>query len=132
MGGVEGRTDLADDSQRTPRRQASLLLHERLQVAALDARHRDVEESVLLPCVVDRNDARVVERGRDLGLAQETLAEIGLAQPRREELERGRPLQPHVLGPVDDARPAAPQRLHEAVAAELRSDPPIDRHRGEL
>ena len=53
---------------------------QRLQVAAVDVGHRDVEEPVLLAGVVDRDDAGMVERRRELRLAQEPLAAVGLAE----------------------------------------------------
>ena len=67
---------------------------ERLQVDAVDAGHRDVEQAALLARVVDRDDARVVERRGELRLAQEPLAEVGLAERGREQLERRRASEP--------------------------------------
>ena len=110
------------------------LAHEqRLEVAALHVGHRDVEEPVLLAGVVDRDDAGMVERGRELRLAQEPLAVSRLAPSvGDEQLQRGRPPEPHVLGAVDDAHPAAAERLDDPVARELRVDSAVDAHRQEL
>ena len=66
--------------ERAPQRQPALADEQRLEVAALDAGHRDVEEAVVLAGVVDRDDAGMVERGGELRLAQEPLAEVGLAE----------------------------------------------------
>ena len=46
-----------------------------LEVAALHVAHRDVEQVVDLAGLVDRDDVRVVDRGGQLRLAQEALAE---------------------------------------------------------
>ena len=127
--GLERGADLPDDPERAPGRQPPLSREQALQIVPLDAGHRDVQEPVLLARVVDRDDARVVERRRELRLAQKALAEVGLPQPRREQLQRRRAPEPDVLGTVDDARAAAPERLDDAVAAEHRADPPIKRHR---
>ena len=74
---------------------------------------------------------RVVEPGCQPRLAQEPLAEVGLAERRGEELERGRPSEPNVLGAVDDARSAFADRLDQPVPANLGVDPPVP-HRDEL
>ena len=74
----------------------------------------------------------MVERGGELRLAQEALAEVRLADPGREQLQRGLPPQPDVLGPVDDARAAAAERLEDPVAAELGPDAPVESHRDDL
>jgi hypothetical protein len=125
---LERRADLPDDPQRATQRQRALAREHRLQVAPVDTGHRDVEEIALFAGVVDGEDARVVERGGELGFAQEPLAEVRLPQSGGEQLQRRRPTEPHVLGSVDDARSAAPERLDDAVAAELRADAPVKRH----
>ena len=129
--GIERRCDLRDDAERTAYRQPPLGDEQRLEVAPVDVLHRDVEHVVCLAGVVDRDDARVVERGGEPRLAEEPLAEVGLAERRGEELQCGGAAEPHVLGAVDDARPALADRLDEAVPADLRVDPPVP-HRDEL
>src|SRR6185437_1809404 len=110
---------------------AALCDEQRLQVAPVDVLHRDVEDVVGLAGVVDRDDAGMVEGGREPRLAQETLAEVGLAERRGEELERGGAPEPDVLRAVHDAGAALADRLDEPVAADLRVDPPVT-HRDEL
>ncbi len=134
---VERRGDLADDPERAAWGQAPVLDEERLQVASLDAGHRDVEEPVLLARVVDGHDVRVVERSGQLRLPQEALvAAVRLAERRREQLQRRGPAETHVLCPVDDARPTPPERLDEPVAPHHRLEAPVDtvvdRHRPEF
>ena len=131
VGRVERGRDLADDPERAPQGQPPLVDEHRFQVAAVDVRHRDVEQAVLLACVEHRHDARVVERGGQLRLAQEAVAEVGFAERRGQELERGRPPEPNLLRAVDDARAPAADRLDDPVAADLCVDAPIE-HRHEL
>ena len=128
---VERGGDLRDDAERAAHRQPSLGDEQRLQVAAVDVLHRDVEHVVGLARVVDGDDARVVERRGEPRLAQEPLAEVGLAERRGEELQRGGASEPNVLGAVDDARPAFADRLDQPVPADLGVDPPVP-HRDEL
>ncbi len=123
MGRVERRTDLPDDSQGPPEWQSSPGGKERLQIASLDARHRDVEEPVLrLAGVVDGDDARMVERRSHLRLPQEALAEVRLPHPGRQELQRGLPPEADMFRPIDDARAALAERLPQPVAAKLGPD----------
>ena len=61
----------------------------------------------------------MVERGGQAGLAQKAVAEVGVAEAGREELERGGAAEPDVLGAVDDTRAAAAELLEDPVAAEL-------------
>ena len=129
---VERRAHLGSDPERGPERQAPLGREQRLQVDPVHARHGDVEQVALLAGVVDRDDARVVERGGELRLAQESLAEVGLAEGRREQLKGGRPPQPDVLGAVDDARRALAERLDDAIAPELGADAAVELHLYEL
>src|SRR5215216_6541575 len=120
---IEGGGDLPGDPQRASGREASLVGEQRLQVAALDARHRDVEQVVRLARVVDGDDARVVERGGELRLPEEAVAEVGVTD-RRAALKLLTPaVQSDMLGSVHDARAAAPERLEDPVAGDLRPDP---------
>ena len=74
----------------------------------------------------------MVQRRGELRLPQEPAREVGLADPGDQELQRRGAPEPDVLGPVDDAHAAAPERLLDQVAAELGSDPPIDPHSSEF
>ena len=125
---VERGCDLAHNRERPPHGQRALVGDQRLQVGALDAGHRDPEQAVVLARVVDRDDVRVVERGREPGLAQEAVAEVGVAEARREELQRGPAAEAHVLGAVDDACAAAAELLDDPIAAELGADALVEFH----
>ena len=54
---------------------------------ALDVGHDVVEEAAGFPGVVQRQDVRVVQRGRDLDLAQEPLRAQGGGQPPAQDPE---------------------------------------------
>ena len=56
------------------RLQRALRAQERLEVGALDVAHGDEQAAVGLAGLVDRDDVRMVDRRRELGLAQEPLA----------------------------------------------------------
>ena len=87
------------------------------------------EQLVALARLVDRNDARMVDRRGQLRLAQETLAEGPvLGQAGGEHLERHLPLQAQVLGQVDDAHAALAEQRFDPVSGELRSDPRVVLH----
>ena len=100
-----------------------MLAQELLEVAAGDVAHRDVELALVLAGVVDRDDVRMVERGGELRLAQEALSEAPvLGQLRCEQLEGDLAVERKVVGPVDDAHPAAAEQRLDPVAEELRAD----------
>jgi hypothetical protein len=84
---------------------------------ALDVRHHIVEEAVRLPRVVEREDVRVLERGRRLDLGQEALAPDHRGELRLEDLERDLALVLEVLGEVDGGHPTLAEPLLDAVAA---------------
>jgi hypothetical protein len=132
MGRVERSRDLAEDCERATQRQRAPVRDQLLEVGAVDAGHRDPEQPVLLPRVVNRDDRRMVERGREPRLAEEPLAEVVLSRARREELQRGAPTETHVLGAVDHARAALPDLLDDPVAAELGADPLVELHSHDL
>lgn len=73
--------------------------------------------------LVDGDDVPVVERGRDLRLAQEPRAETCvLRQSRRQQLQRHGAIQPQVVGEVDDPHPASAQQPLDPVARQVRTD----------
>ena len=87
--GVEGGGNLLDDRHRALRRQRPVAAQQLAQVDALDVRHGDVQEAVVLPAGEDPHDVRIGDRGDDLHLAQEPLAEALVARElRREQLQR--------------------------------------------
>ena len=104
-------------------------LQARLQVAPLDVAHRDEEEVVGRPGLVDRDDVRMVDRRGELRLAQEPVTErLVLGEAGGEQLERDPPLEPQVLGQVDDAHPAEAEQRLDPVAGELGADPRVVAH----
>jgi len=65
----------------------------------------------------------VLERHHELRLAGEALAELLVAREgRRDELQRNRPLQPQVVGPVHHPHPATADQLLDPIAEEVAAD----------
>ncbi len=75
------------------------------QRVALDQLGDEQRVAVLLPHLVEGDDARVVEAGGGLGLAQHAAFAAGAVLVDR--LHRDRALEPAVPGLVDGAEPAA-------------------------
>ena len=75
MGLVEGAGHLGEDRQGTVRLEPAGKAEDRRQAGALDVAHGEVELAVDLARVVDLDDVRVAERGREARLAQEPFAE---------------------------------------------------------
>ncbi|GAA5020952.1 hypothetical protein GCM10025734_75670 [Kitasatospora paranensis] len=116
---VQRRGDLGGDPDGLAQRQRPLAVQQGPQVAAADVAHRDEEQAVGLPGLVDRDDVRVVDGGRDLGLAGEPLAEHVVAgQVGGEQLDGDGAAQAQVLGAVDDGHTAPADHFVEAVAGE--------------
>jgi hypothetical protein len=74
VGRIEGARHLADDPRHTTCREGPFA-PERFQVAARYVAHRDVELTVRLAGLVDRDDVGVVKRRRDPGLRDEARAD---------------------------------------------------------
>ena len=69
------------------------------RVRAVDEVHCDPQQSVGLAAVVNPDDVRVREGGRQVGLPQETLAVVGISRPfGGEHLQRVATGQPGVPG----------------------------------
>ena len=110
----------ADDRDRTPWLEPPLLGEQRPQVGALDVAHGQVEEPVRLAGVVDVDDVRVVEAGRQLRLAQEPLPETLVpGQLGRQQLQRHPALQPQLLGQVHDPHPPTADHRLDPVAGHV-------------
>ena len=108
---------------RASKRQRAFLADQRLQIGPLDVSHRDVQQTVVLARVVDRDDVRVVDRGRQPRLSDEPLAEgVVLGEVGAQHLERHLVPEPHVVGPVDHAHAAPPEHALDPVGGELRAD----------
>jgi hypothetical protein len=111
--------DLGDEGHCARRLQPSFAAQELAKVRSVDVGEREVEPAVLLARGDRPDDVRVVERGRQLRLAEETAPEALVARQRGlEELERDPP-PGLVLGKED--------RAHRA-AADLRPDTEAGQH----
>jgi hypothetical protein len=130
---VQGLGDLADELKRPARFERALRHQQRPQVGALHVTHRHPQLPIRLSGPVDGDDVGVIERGRQLRLTQEALAEARVgSQLRRHQFERHAPLQPQVLREVDDPHPAPAQHRLQPVAGQIRAEAGIrlDAHRG--
>ena len=128
MGRIQRDRDLREDADRVRRVQAAAL-QALLQVTPLDVAHGDEEEALGRPGLVDRDDVRMVDRCGQLRLAQEAVAErLVLGEAGSEQLERNPPLEPQILGQVDDAHPAEAQQRLDPIAGELGADPRVVAH----
>ena len=79
--------------------------------------HRDEVVTVRLLHLVDRDDVGVVQRGRELRLADEPLGRgTRFEGGAGEELERHVPVEPFITGAIDDAHAARADALRDAVA----------------
>jgi len=76
------------------RGQIAVVRQDRLQVAPIYVAHREVELSVALAGLVDRDDIRVVESGRQAWLLEKAAPEV-LVLPKlgRDQLQSYRALQ---------------------------------------
>ena len=118
--GVEGRRDLPHDGDGPRGLERSALVQQRAQIGPLHVAHRDEQVAAGGAGLVDRDHVRVVERRGEPGLADEPLPEaFVLGELGREHLERDLPLEPVVLGEVDDAHAAAAERALDPVARDL-------------
>ena len=92
------------------------LADHRRELAAFEIGHRDERLPIGLIDLVDRANVGVVQRRRGTGFAKET----GLGVFRAEclggkEFERNEPLQPQILGFIDNAHPAFPEFFENFV-----------------
>ena len=95
------------------------------QRVPVDPLHRDVVDRVLClpvaldrarPDLVDRDDARVVERRRGLGLDDEAPEPLLVADElRRQDLQRDAALEGEILGEIHLAHAAGSQRAHDPI-----------------
>jgi hypothetical protein len=120
VGGVERAGHLGHDGQGPGRGQAALAPQQGRQVHPVDVAHGDVEQPAVLAGLVDRDDAGMVDAGRDPRLAQEPPAEhvVG-GQLGREHLERDPAVEAQLHRPVDLAHAPAPQAGLDPVAGDL-------------
>jgi hypothetical protein len=128
MGRIEGARHLGEDPDRLVRIEAAPL-QSLLQVATFDVAHGDEQEVLSRPGLVDGDDVGMVDRGGELRLAKEAVTErLVLGEAGSEQLERDPPLEPQVLGQIDDAHAAEAEQRLDPVAGELGADPGVVGH----
>ena len=128
VGSIQGARHLREDPDRV-RRVQTAALQTLLEVTPVDVAHGDEENVLGRPGLVDRDDVRMVDRGGQLRLAQEAIAErLVLGEARSEQLEGDLPLEPQILGQVHDAHAAEAQQRLDPVAGELGADPRVVAH----
>ena len=117
--GVQRGRDLADDAGGAPGRERALAPDERPEVVAGHVAHRDVGDAALLARVVDRDDVGVVDRRRDLRLAQEAAPDRRVLHERGgDDLQRDLAVERELRRPVHDPHAAATRDRLDPVAGE--------------
>ena len=128
MGRVQGARHLRDDADRIRRIQTAAL-QALLEVTPLDIAHGDEENVLGRPGLVDRDDVRMVDRRGQLRLAQEPVTErLVPGEAHSQQLESDPPLQPQILGQIDDAHATPAQQRLDPVAGKLGADPRVIAH----
>ena len=128
VGRIEGARHLGKDPGRIRRVEATVL-EAFLQVTPLHVAHGDEEDVLGRPSLIDRDDVRMIDRRGQLRLAQEAVTErLVLGEAGSEQLERNPPLEPQILGQVDDAHAAQAEQRHDPIAGELGADPGVVAH----
>ena len=90
---------------------------------ALEQLHGDELGALVLVDLVDRTDARMVQRRRGSSLAHEALDHLSVVGAiRREELERHVARELEVFGLVDDAHAAGAERSNNSIMRNSRAD----------
>ena len=114
VGGIESRGDVLDESDSPARLEAALAAEQLAQIRTLDVVHREVEVTLVLARSERLHGVRMVERRRQLGLAQEAPAKTLVAgEFAREELQRDAAPGARLLREVDRShRPLSEERLH--------------------
>ena len=94
-------------------------MDEGAELRALDPSRRDEHRSVLLACLVQRNDVGVVERGYRPGLSAQALPDHRVAcDCGLDQLQRHGPVEPQLAGTVEDPDPAEADDALDLVSAE--------------
>ena len=73
--------------------------------ATVDELGDEILAIVELACIVDRQNMRMIQGGRDLGFALEAAARLRIGQRRGQELDRDLAVQPCVVGAIHLAHP---------------------------
>jgi hypothetical protein len=111
---------LATDLECIAHRQLAFSAESLAQGLSLDIGHDIVEKPVGLVRVVQRQDVRMVEAGRDLNLVQKPSGSHCLGQLGKEHLDRYRALILEIVGQEYLRHPALPQLTLELVAGGKR------------
>ena len=100
--------DLPEDAPHLGRIECAAIVNALRQRVAVDERHHEEDEAVLLVDAVDRDDARVRELRRRLRLAKESRTDLGAERELgRQELDRDRALETAILRAIHDPHAAA-------------------------
>ncbi len=113
---VQGRGDLPRQLRGVFDREPAFTVQANAQRLALHHRHHVIEEPVGLARIVQRQDVRMIEPGRDPDLAQEPFGAEHGRQLRPQHLERDPAVVPQVLGQVDRCHAALAELPLDAVA----------------
>jgi hypothetical protein len=115
MGSVERISDFDPQGQRCLEFQGAARDHV-LEGHAIKELHNEEGAPVVLANVMDRADVGMVESGRSLGFATETLERLMvLGQVIGEELQSDEATETGVFGFVDDTHAAAAELLHDSI-----------------
>ena len=94
---------------------------ERAQRAPADVLHGDVGHAAVLEEVEQRDDVRVIERGRQARLADEALRSCGVVAVEVEPLERYLAVERRLPREVHDGHPATGEHPDDLVRADAVS-----------
>ena len=130
VGGRQGRRDLVGELARPADGQRAAGADQRFQVRPVHELHDQVMQDRLagpravgLAGIERGDDVRVPQRadGPHLGAEPQQQPRV-LVRRERQHLDRRRPAEQHVLGPVDDAHAAGPEPVEDAVVAEHEAE----------
>ena len=125
---IEGARHLGEEAGRI-RRVETTVSEAFLEVTPLHVAHSDEEDVLGRPSLIDRDDVRMIDRRGELRFAQEAVPErLVLGESGSQQLERNPPLEPQILGQVDDAHAAQAEQRHDPIAGELSADPGVVAH----
>ena len=89
------------------------------QAAAIHELHAEERPIFVLAHLIDRHDVRVIQVGRELGLAEESLSlRRGRHRPGQDHLQGDEPFQPLVAGLVNDTHATARELLEQFIVAD--------------
>jgi len=117
---VDGAGDGEQQPHRGPRVPGQAA-HVRTQTRPLDQLHAEVRQPVLLARLVERDDVRVIQLRRRLGLGAEAAQLCGRGErPGQDHLEGDDPVEPDVPCPEHDPHAAAAEFLQQLVPLHVR------------